>query len=709
MLHTDDVAATCPIGIGVSVDDHRSVHIRACWQANVYSAETRLRSPPESLRPTSAATLPRMPGDSDYPEQSPHAGWSSDLLHFREASAAYVSHSLQRFVHDASIQQIRAWDESIPSLQREASELVNRTFEADTYSAILEYQLPMEARRPDVVLLLGGPVLVLELKGKTLAQRVDIDQAAAYARDLRGYHRECSDRVVEPVLVLIHANGYLATESGVQIVGPDVLDEVAQALIEAYPGPGAELNRFLDPSAYRPLPSLVEAARELLETGEISRIGSIDDKTRPTLELISEIAREAARTKTRRLVLLTGLPGTGKTLVGLQLAHARFLDDLAVQRADGKPTAPAVYLSGNGPLVEVLQYELRGAGGGGKAFVRDVKAYVSTYSKRPDLVPPEHVLIFDEAQRAFDAEQVARKHDGGGDGRSEPEHFIEFAERVPEWCVVVGLIGTGQEIHIGEEGGLVQWRRAVEESQRVSEWTVHAPPGVSETFAGMNHLKIEAALHLQKEIRFHLANDVHLFVQMLLGEVSEGRLKEVGRSLDESGYHFRITRDIDAAKLYLRDRYLDDPNARYGLIASSKDRDLTRFGVMNDFQSTKRVQNGPWFAEGDDDPRSRSCRELRVCVTEFGCQGLELDASLLAWGSDLFREGGTWTNRLARGYQRPADVRDPFQLRLNAYRVLLTRGRDATVVFVPPMRLLDDTYAYLVEAGFRELEDLAAQ
>lgn len=645
-----------------------------------------------------------MPGDSSYPEQSPHAGWSSDLLRFREASAAYVVRSLEAFVSDASIQQIRAWDDSIPPLQREARELVERTKEADVYSAILEYQLPMEARRPDVVLLLGGPVLVLEIKGKLLPQRVDIDQAAAYARDLRGYHRECSDRTVEPALVLIKASGHLATESGVQIVGPDVLDEVAAALTEAHPGPRVDMERFLDASAYRPLPSLVEAARELLETGEISRIGSIDDKTRPTLELISQIARDAARTRTRHLVLLTGLPGTGKTLVGLQLAHARFLDDIAVERADGKPTAPAVYLSGNGPLVEVLQYELRGAGGGGKAFVRDVKAYVSTYSKRPDLVPPEHVLIFDEAQRAFDAEQVERKHTGGGDGRSEPEHFIEFAERVPEWCVVVGLIGTGQEIHIGEEGGLVQWRRAVEGSHRASEWTVHAPPDVADTFDGMSRLEIDEPLHLRDEIRFHLANQVHLFVQMLLGEVPDRRLKEIGISLDQNGYHFRITRDLDAAKRYLRDRYFDDPDARYGLIASSKDRDLTSYGVMNDFQSTKRVQNGPWFADGDDDPRSRSCRELRTCVTEFGCQGLELDASLLAWGSDFIREGGIWSNRLARGYQRPAHVRNPFQLRRNAYRVLLTRGRDATVVFVPPMRLLDETYAYFVEAGFRELD-----
>ncbi len=562
----------------------------------------------------------------------------------------------------------------------------------------------MEARRPDVVLLLGGPVLVLELKGKLVPERVDIDQAAAYARDLRGYHRECADRDVQPVLVLMRATGHVGSESGVEVIGPDAVDEVAAAVTGANPGPMVELDRFLDPAAYRPLPSLVEAARELLEHGEISRIGSIDEKTRPTLDLISEIAREAARTRTRRLVLLTGLPGTGKTLVGLQLAHARFLDDISVERPDGKPTAPAVYLSGNGPLVEVLQYELRGAGGGGKAFVRDVKDYVSTYSKSHDLVPPEHVLIFDEAQRAFDAEQVARKHDGGGDGRSEPEHFIEFAERVPEWCVVVGLIGTGQEIHVGEEGGLIQWRRAVEESPRASEWTVHAPPELAPVFDGMARCVLQDQLHLDQELRFHLAKDVHVFVESLLGEAPAGSLQEIGRALDESGYHFRITRDLEAAKRYLRDRYSDDPDARFGLIASSKDRDLPRFGVMNDFQSTKRVQNGPWFAEGEDDPRSRSCRELRTCVTEFGCQGLELDASLLAWGSDFIREEGRWTNRLARGYQRGAHVRDPFQLRRNAYRVLLTRGRDATVVFVPPMRLLDETYTYLLKSGFRELD-----
>jgi Uncharacterized conserved protein (DUF2075) len=648
-----------------------------------------------------------MTGERRYPIRPEHAGWSSSLRHFREAAPGDIRSSLELFVADASAQQIVAWDDSIPPLQREAKEIADRVTAADDqYSAILEYQLPMEQRRPDVVLLLGGAVLVLELKGKAVAQRVDIDQASAYARDLRGYHRECADRAVGSALVLIRGHGWITSDAGVEIIGPDAIDGLASAWAVTSPGETLTIERFLDPAAYRPLPSLVEAARELLERGEIVRIGSIDEKTRPTLERISNIAREAAATKSRHLVLLTGLPGTGKTLVGLQLAHARFLDQLAVARSDGKPSAPAVYLSGNGPLVEVLQYELRAAGGGGKAFVRDVKDYVSTYSKRPDLVPPEHVLIFDEAQRAFDAEQVARKHKGGGGGKSEPEAFVEFAERIPDWCVVVGLIGSGQEIHTGEEGGLVQWRDAVEGSSRSSEWTVHAPPEAASTFDGLARVVVEPVLHLHQELRFHLATDVHAMVQGFLGQTDANVIATISKTLERQGFHFRVTRELEKAKAYLRARYAEDGNARFGLIASARDSDLVRFDVPNDFQSTKRVHNGPWFADGDDDPGGHSCRTLRTCVTEFACQGLELDAALLAWGSDLMWESGGWTNRLAKRYQHPQEIKDALQLRINAYRVLLTRGRDATVVFVPPISVLDETYDRMVTSGFRELDEV---
>jgi hypothetical protein len=638
--------------------------------------------------------------ESEYP-QSAH-GWSSDFPRFSETPAPYIRQSLLDFLAVASAEQVRAWDESIPPLQLEVSEVLDQDAEARSYTAILEYQLPMESRRPDVILLMGGAVLVLELKSKSRPELADVDQASGYARDLRAYHSACADRRVIPVLMLMRAIGDLGELAGVNVIGPDALDRFVATVESKGAGP-LDARGFLDPDAYRPLPTIVEAARELMETGELRRIRRADSETRPTLDYLSDVAHDAARTRSRHLVLLSGLPGTGKTLVGLQLAHARFLDDLAVARQGGeKPTAPAVYLSGNGPLVQVLQYELRGAGGGGAAFVRPVKAYVERYSQRRELRPPEHVLIFDEAQRAFDATQVAVTHGGAGDGKSEPEHFVEFAERVPEWCVVVGLIGSGQEIHIGEEAGIGQWREAVTGTQDPGAWTVHCPPHLATAFHGLPSLVQDTRLHLTAELRYHLAEEVHLYVQSLLGE-ADAAASSLADQLEANGYHLRMTRDLETAKEYLRNRYASDPDARFGLVASSRDSSLVRFGVPNDWQSTKRVRHGPWFGEGEDDPLGRSCRLLRECVTEFGCQGLELDAVLLAWGTDFLRESGQWTNRHARRYQNPASIRDALQLRRNAYRVLLTRARDAIVVFVPPLSALDETYQYLLSAGMRDL------
>jgi len=333
--------------------------------------------------------------------------------------------------------------------------------------------------------------------------------------------------------------------------------------------------------------------------------------------------------------------------------------------------------------------------------------YVKRYSAKPGLVPPEHVLVFDEAQRAFDAEQVQEKHGhvpGFVSGKSEPEHFIEFAERIPEWCVVVGLIGSGQEIHIGEEAGIIQWRHAVEKSHNPEQWTMHYPESVSPIFdqSSINHKK-SRLLNLDIELRFHLAREIHAYVEMLLNDGTHNELEELAIKFEKESYHLRITRDLQIAKDYLKERYAEHPEARFGIIASSKDKELVRFGVMNDFQTTKNVRKGPWYSEAERSPNGQSCRKLRDCMTEFGAQGLELDATLLAWGTDFIRQNGRWSNIYARSYQQKNRIKNAFQLRMNAYRVLLTRGRDATVVYVPDIQSLDETYNYLVNSGFKIL------
>jgi hypothetical protein len=625
-------------------------------------------------------------------------GWQSNLGTFSRSEPRVVRLQLQAFVSDASPEQVRAWDQSIPWLQRECRELEVRDTAAHEYTAILEYELPRDSRRPDVVVLERGCVAVLELKGALHASRAALDQALGYARDLAAYHAACAGRRVTPVLLVRGGGPEAVLRDGVYVVGPEGLDTLLERLSVAG-GPLISAVDFLATDAYAPLPTIVQAARDLFERRELPMIKRARAATDPALHCISEIAREAARTRSRHLVLLSGVPGSGKTLVGLQLVHAHWLDDLAVPRANGRPAAPAVYLSGNGPLVQVLQHALQDAGGGGRTFVQAIKNYVSQHSRPGQPVPPEHLIVFDEAQRAHDAERVAHVH-GGPVGKSEPEHLIEFCERIPEWCVLVALIGNGQAIHVGEEGGIPLWRDAVQISQRASAWTVHGAPAFAEIFGeSPAALRWTPALNLDTEIRFHLTPKVHQFVAGLMDGQSADGLSRLADELHAGGHRFLLTRRLDAAREYLRERYADARFARYGLVASSKDKWLPSFGVDNTFQTTKQLRVGPWYNAPPTD--SQSCCQLETVATEFSSQGLELDCALLAWGSDLLWAGDDWSIEFA-GKNRPL-LKDPLTVRKNVYRVLLTRGRDGTVVFVPPDSRMDATANWLAAAGFRDL------
>jgi hypothetical protein len=625
-------------------------------------------------------------------------GWRSSLPEFSNAGPRVVRLQLQQFVEDATPEQIQAWDQSIPWLQRECRALAIRDSAVHEYTAILEYELPRDSRRPDVIVLERGCVAVLELKGALHASRAALDQALGYARDLSAYHAACAGRRVTPVLLVRGGGLTPISRDGVWVVGPEGLNGLLERL-SVTGEPIVSAGDFLAPNAYAPLPTIVQAARELFQKRELPMIKRARAATDPALRYISEIAREAARTKTRHLVLLSGVPGSGKTLVGLQLVHAHWLDDLAVSRANGKSSTPAVYLSGNGPLVQVLQDALKDAGGGGKTFVQAIKNYVEHHSRPGRPVPPEHLIVFDEAQRAHDADRVAHVH-GGHVDKSEADLLIEFCERIPEWCVLVALIGSGQAIHVGEEGGVPLWRNAIRRSHKAAEWAVHAAPTFSEVFQA-----IPAALHwspvlsLDTEIRFHLTPKVHQFVAGLLDGQSASGLAALADELHEGGHRFLLTRNLYSARDYLRERYADAKFARYGLIASSKDKWLPGYGVDNTFQTTKQLRVGPWYNAAPSDPQS--CCQLETVATEFSSQGLELDCALLAWGSDLLWADDDWSIEFS-GKNRPP-LQDPLTVRKNVYRVLMTRGRDGTVVYMPEDPRMDGTFERLREAGMREL------
>ena len=637
-------------------------------------------------------------------------GYSSSLKRFVDTNISDIIKKLEKFIPDAGESQVRAWRDSVKLLQEGVTDLFEKYPQLLSQAfVLLEYHVPLESRRIDSLFLVRGSAIVIEFKGKPSATQADIDQAAAYARDLRAYHRECSSLNTVSLLIPTRYRGAPYSSGQTRVAGPkDLVSEIIRRVDKVAPLP--DLSRFLAVDSYQPLPSLIKAARELFDSGSIRRIHRAAVATKPTLETCSAIAHQTASRRRRALILICGVPGAGKTLVGLQLAHAEFLDDLAVVRANGeKPTSPAVFLSGNGPLVEVLQYEMRSAGGDGKAFVRGVHDYVKSYTKRADSIPPQHVLIYDEAQRAFDAEQVAVKHrdlPAAFRGLSEPELFVKFAERVPEWCVVVGLIGAGQEIHIGEEAGLEQWRTAIEKANQPDAWDIYIPnaPTVQSVFSGVSGIAVNDALELKQTIRFHLATCLYEFVENLLAGKQQIACNH-SRELEAHGYTLRITHDLDRAKSYLSDRYSDNPDARYGMLASAKDKDLTKFGIPKGFRSRGEVgpgKFGRWYS--DPTNSDASCASLSAVATEFGAQGLELDGSLIAWGTDLLRLGGEWSIRYASGYRDAHRVRDAMALRINAYRVLLTRGRDGCVVFIPPIPdKMRETYRYLRDCGFTAL------
>lgn len=606
-------------------------------------------------------------------------GWSGSVRAFLDQPASLVEsrladHLVGLLGMNPSSSQIEAWLEQVDVLKKTFRDLAISRLDCLDWSIVLEYELPLEGgRRPDVIVLAPERVFVLEFKQDPTLSRSSLDQVSAYARDLAEYHSKTHGIEVVPVLIPTRTYDKSEIRDVVHIISPNRL---ASSLDDCPMGKSMNLEDWLE-GDYAPLPTLIAAAKMIFSNERLPAIKRAKsygvDKA---VARLKEIAQRSMENSERSLAFVSGVPGAGKTLVGLQFVYE-----------ESDQSSQAIFLSGNGPLVEVLRDALKS-----KAFVSDLHAFIKSYGMTSK-IPRQNIIVFDEAQRAWDASHMMLKK---AVEFSEPELLISIGERISGWATLVGLIGHGQEIHTGEEAGIAGWLDALKSKHSLTDWKVYVPPRFADSFPGQSVVEYQE-LDLTHTLRSKQAEHLHMWVQNLLdGKFSDA--STYAQRIWMQNFPIFVTRNLVEAKEYVSLRFHGETSKRYGIIASSKDRILPNYGIANGFQDTKRVKNAKWYNEDLGSPGS--CCNMEEIVTEFGCQGLELDMAIVAWGNDFLWSGKNWEMRKMR--TRIPQL-DPHQLRLNSYRVLLTRSREGIVVFIPPEPEFDSTEHAFLASGARVL------
>ncbi len=623
---------------------------------------------------------------------------------------------------DLEEQQRNAWINEITILKEGLKDI---TFAR----VIFEYSIPRMGKRADVIFILYDHIFVLEFKtNEILFKRSDLDQCLDYALDLKYFHQESQKLKIIPILIASSApdpeNSFEEYEDGVFIplkCNKNNLNTVIRRLSQEFG------SNYLDPikwenSLYKPTPTIIEAAQALYRghnIREISRSDSGAENLTKTADAISKIIAKSKKDNIKSICFITGVPGAGKTLAGLNLAN---------ERHKISEEEHAVFLSGNGPLVKVLQEALaRNKVENSQIKIKKSKALreSSTFIQNihhfrdnglEDVRPPvEKVVVFDEAQRAWDQEQTSsfmRTKKGIEQfSQSEPEFLISVMDRHQDWCVIVCLIGGGQEINKGE-AGLLEWFSAIKKQFR--HWHVYVPNAISDTeytwgldlqeiFSGIPKYEYLSDLHLNTSIRSFRSENVSKFVKALLDrdkDTATRLLVELDRN-----YPIFITRNIIKAKEWLRQKARG--NERYGLVASSKGQRLKPYGIFVELKIDARN----WFLNLKND--IRSCYFLEYAATEFDIQGLELDWVCVAWDADFRFLNEKWNcyKFSGKAWQNIRNKENMLYLK-NTYRVLLTRARQGFIIFIPNGNEMDstanpsfydETYDYLKEIGLKEI------
>ncbi|MEG6586315.1 DUF2075 domain-containing protein [Dendrosporobacter sp. 1207_IL3150] len=651
--------------------------------------------------------------------------YSSEIEEFLNKSDSEILGIIYK--NDASaetkIQQSNTWELEISILKKQLADFNNGRI-------IFEYIIPRMGKRVDVAFLYKNIVFILEFKcGDNEYKSSTYDQVYDYALDLRNFQKESHNKLIVPIMISTKAIAEtLTVKEHARIIEPikcnsnniaDTIKHVARQYVE----PAFDYLSW-ENSEYLPTPTIVEAAQALYRghnVADITRSDAGAENLTVTTDEINKIIEYSKVNQKKSICFVTGVPGAGKTLVGL---------NIAIQRSDAKKGEHAVFLSGNYSLVAVLQEALardkvaqaqnvnnkitkKDALRSTSAFIQIIHKYRDSFVRNNN-IPPERVAIFDEAQRAWTKEQISKfmltKKGITDFDYSEPEFLISTMDRHKDWAVIICLVGGGQEINTGE-AGLPEWFNSLR--REFLDWDVYITPHLNDDeyrrsnkwedmIAGLNVYEVEK-LHLSTSVRSFRTPDLASFVKAIL-DVDTQKAKDLLERCKDK-YPIMITREMVKAKDWIRTQC--QGTTRYGLLASSGALRLKPEGIFvkNDIS----VEN--WFLNGKNDVRSSYY--LEDVVTEFDIQGLELDYSIVAWDADFRFENNEWHyyNFSGNRWNNVNSMDKRIYLK-NSYRVLLTRARQGMVIFIPKGNDNDNTrvtkyyegiYNYFKSVGVAEI------
>ncbi|MCQ6961357.1 DUF2075 domain-containing protein [Mucilaginibacter aquariorum] len=662
------------------------------------------------------------------------AFYSNTIVEFLREDTLKISGSLSHEAglagfYDQKHTQTLSWNEEITLLKSSLQQLCLTENNSGNWGILLEYPIARRQKRIDVVIVANNVVIVIEFKiGKADYLNGDKEQVLDYCLDLRDFHFESRDKIIVPFLLATDGksieNDFFNIDDLVkELVIVNALN-LTENIIHA-------INKWNDiatlsdykkwnNSDYFPTPTIVEAAQALYSGKSVIEISQSHARKKNLTKTSKAVvdAIKSARLKNEKIIcFITGVPGAGKTLAGLNIAHDKELQ--------GEGKSLATFLSGNAPLIKVLKKAL--SNDAFKkikkddktakqkstdriiSFIENAHGFLEEYFEDKEKIPNNKIVIFDEAQRAWDAEQSKKKFKRNF---SEAEMILEIMSRHQDWSVIVALVGGGQEINKGE-AGLPEWGRAIE--QKFGNWKIYISPQLKIGNHSTGNLSLfehppqnlsiieNEALHLDVSIRSFKAEKLSLWVSLILNN-NQIEASKIFNS-DLTKYKIALTRDLSTAKNWLRSNCKG--TRRMGLVATSGARRLMPYG----FDIRMPLEEAEWFLNDRNDVRSSYYLEL--AATEYRIQGLELDWVGLCWDLDLRRNKDVWDFKTFSGTKwQNVKALEKQQFFINKYRVLLTRAREGMIIFVPPGDVKDPTRKpsdynqiadYLISCGVKEI------